>query len=219
MKKEEFIESIRLEGEEWRDVVGYEDDYMVSNLGRIAMVRTFYVYSRNGRSFTKRCVPHICSTSIAPSTPYRRMTFVKNGEKETQLLHRIIAMAFLPNPDGLPCVDHIDDNPSNSIASNLQWCTYKTNNSKEHHRTATSESKKGVPAYNRTAIVKLSKDMDLVKIYSSMTQAELEGFSHSAIHRVAHNKLKTHGGFKWMYLSDYEKLLSNQLSKNASPND
>ena len=182
---------------------------MVSNLGRIVVLsRLVKRKHRNGKDANFVLKPHLCSTSISPTTNYRRMTFVRNGIKDTQLLHRVIANAFLPNPNNYPCVDHIDDNPSNSIASNLQWCTYKTNNSKEHHRKASSEARKGVPACNRTAVVKLYTNGNLAKVYPSMTHAELDGFSHSAIHRVIHGKLKTHGGYKWMYLSNYENLVN-----------
>ena len=209
MTNEEFIESIRLQGEEWRDVVGYEGYYMVSNLGRIAMVRNSYDYSRNGKVFTKKCTPHICSTSIAPSTLYRRMTFVKDGKQETRLLHRIIAEAFLPNPNNLPCVDHIDDNPSNSVADNLQWCSYKTNNSKEHHRKAQSLAKNGRVDPKRKPLVAL-KDGNLFKIYASMFEANLDGHINSAILRVLRGQLKHHHGLQWLYMSDYEKSLVNQ---------
>lgn len=209
MTHEKFIESIRLEGEEWRDVVGYEGYYMVSNLGRIIVLgRLVKRKHRNGKDANYFMQPHLCSTSIAPSTPYRRMTFVRNGKHETKLLHRIIAEAFLSNPCNLPCVDHIDDNPSNSIASNLQWCTHKTNNSKEHHRKASSKARRGIPAHNRTAVVRLYTNGNLAEVYPSMAHAELDGFSHSAIHRVIHGKLKSHKGYKWMYLSDYQNLVN-----------
>ena len=218
MTNQEFIESIRLENEEWRPVVGYEDCYMVSNIGRIVVLgRLVKRKHRTGKDANYFMKPHLCSTSIAPSTPYRRMTFVRNGKKDTRLLHRIIAEAFLPNPNNLPCVDHIDDNPENSVASNLQWCSYKDNNSKEHHRIAASKSKIGTAAHNRKAVAQITMDGEIVKIFPSMTHAESEGFSHSAIFRVIHNKLKSHGGFKWMYLTAYEKTLINQDVNELSP--
>lgn len=50
-----------------------------------------------------------------------------NGKSKTYLLHRIIAICFVPNPDNKPCVNHIDGNRSNNEVSNLEWCTYKEN--------------------------------------------------------------------------------------------
>ena len=209
MTNEEFIESIRLEGEEWRDVVGYEGDYMVSNLGRIVVLsRIVYRTRKDGVKVRYNMKPHLSSTYISPSSPYRKTTFIKDGKQDTQLIHRVIAMAFIPNPNNYPCVDHIDDNPSNSVASNLQWCTYKTNNSKEHHRIAASKSLLGIPSNRRVAIVKLTTDGDFIQTYPSLCHAEHDGFSRTAIRNVIHGKYKTHKGFKWMCLSDYENLVN-----------
>lgn len=215
MTNEEFIQSIALPGEEWRDVVGREGSYIVSNYARIATIRNYYEYKRNGKIFHKKMKPHICSTSIAPSTPYRRMTFVENGKHSTELVHIIVAKAFIPNPNNYPCVDHIDDNPQNNNSSNLQWCNYKMNNSKQHHKEAQSRYKKGKPALNRRKVVQLSNGK-LVRVLDTMTQLESEGYSHSAIHRVCNGRLKSHKGFQWMYLSDYESHVS--MSKNSEPN-
>ena len=212
MTNQEFIESIRLEGEEWRDVVGREGSYIVSNLARIATIRTFCEYRRNGKIFFKKMTPHICSTSKAPSTPYKRMTFVEGCVKSTELLHVIVAKAFVPNPNNYPCVDHIDDNPANNRADNLQWCTYKENNSKEHHRQASSISKAGQPAPNRKKVVQILNGK-ATRILSYMTELEKEGFNHSAISRCCNGKLPEYKGYRWMYLSDYENLVS--MSKNS----
>lgn len=213
MTNQEFIESIRLEGEEWRDVVGREGSYIVSNLSRIATIRTHFEYERNGKIFQKRMRRHICSTSTAPSTPYERITFIEGGKKSTELVHVVVARAFVANPHGYPCVDHIDDDPTNNKAINLQWCTPKMNNSKEHHREATRKAKRGKPAQNRVKVVQLD-GYSVVRILSSMSEMESNGFNHSAIHKVCNNKLSQYKGYRWMYLSDYETLVS--MSKNSS---
>lgn len=51
-------------------------------------------------------------------------------------LHRLVADAFIPNPDNKPCIDHIDNNPSNNQVENLRWVTYKENNSTQHHKVS-----------------------------------------------------------------------------------
>lgn len=206
MTNEEFIKSIALEGEEWRDVVGYEGCYMVSSLGRIlSLGRPIRYYA-----YTKMLPPSLMSQRKWNSG-YLSVTLKKNGKRECLSVHRMVAIAFVPNPNDYPCIDHRNDDKSDNRASNLQWCTHEFNNSKEHHRRASSVSRKGKPIPSiQTPIVQLSTNGDLVRVFPSMTDADNNGFQHSAIHRVIHNKLKTHRGFKWMYLSDYEKLLSNQ---------
>ena len=215
MTKEEFIQSIALEGEEWKDVVGYEGYYIVSNLGRIATIRDSYEYTRNGKTFIKNWPRHICSTSIAPTTHYERMTFKVNYKHDTQLVHRVVAEAFLPNPNCYTCVDHIDDNPQNNNAGNLQWCNYKINNSKPHHRKAQSIAKIGRVDPKRIPLVTLKNGIPY-KVYSSMHEAHnTDGHQNSAILRVLRGQLKTHHGLQWMYLSDYESLINK--SKNSLP--
>lgn len=214
MTNEEFIESIRLEGEEWRDVVGYEKLYMVSSLGRIVSLKRCVVRKHPNKSDSNYTTePRLCHTFFSKHSPYERFVFY-HKRPYRRLVHRIVAEAFVSNPNNYPEVDHINDNPRDNRACNLQWCTPKMNSSKESHRKAVSIGLLGHVASNRTPIVCLKLDGDLVKIYPSMRHAELEGYSHSAIHKVAHNKRKSHGGgYKWMYLSDYESLV-NQLSKN-----
>lgn len=204
MTNEEFIASITLEGEEWRDVVGYEGCYMVSSLGRIvslSRVVKFYTYTKMINPCLKQ--------QHRGQNGYYTVTLKKNGKKKCLSVHRLVAIAFIPNPNDYPCIDHLNDNQIDNRACNLQWCTHKINNSKEHHRIATSLSNKGKnkPTLWRP-IVQLSTSGNIVKVYSSMTHADLDGFQHSAIHRVIHGKLKTHGGYKWMYLSDYESLVN-----------
>lgn len=209
MTNEEFIESIRLPNEEWRDVVGYEGIYIVSSIGRIAVLERRYTRkSRWGSSYEAVVKPHICSTSKAPSSYYFKMTFKTFHKKDTRLLHRIVAEAFLPNPNNYPCVDHINDNPLDNRAENLQWCTYKMNNSKEHHRKAVSLSKIGRIDPKRKPLVAIDKNGNHTH-FESMWHANKYGHINSAILRVLRGQLHTHHGLKWMYLSDF---LSCQIS-------
>ena len=56
------------------------------------------------------------------------MSLCKNGKIKAFLVHRLVAEAFIPNPDNLPCINHKDENPKNNQVENLEWCTYKYNN-------------------------------------------------------------------------------------------
>ena len=106
------------EHEEWRKIPNYPDYYEVSNLGRIR--RTFY-YKKG--TVVKILVPYI------PDNGYARIKIQYPHRKNTILkpIHRMVALAFLPNPDNLPCINHKDECKYNNRVDNLEWCTYKYN--------------------------------------------------------------------------------------------
>lgn len=121
-------------GEIWRDVVGYEGLYRVSNLGRVKSTARLIMRS-NG--IPQRIYERLMPIQIDSHTGYNRITLAKDGISKRIGVHRLVAEAFIPNPDKLPVVNHIDwdrtnnvvilDNDGNVIKSNLEWCTQKHN--------------------------------------------------------------------------------------------
>jgi hypothetical protein len=111
--------------EEWRAVVGYEGLYEVSNIGNVrSLDRVTKTEGRKDREFFGR--------DLKPSTMpfgYKSLSLCKNGKSRSARVHRLVAEAFSPNPDSLPCVNHKDFNPANNHVSNLEWCdhAYNTN--------------------------------------------------------------------------------------------
>ena len=105
--------------EEWRPVVGYEGLYEVSNLGR---VRSLDRYDRMNRF----CEGRILKLS-ADRLGYLRAQLYSSSKRKSFLVHRLVAQAFIPNPDNLPQVNHRDENPSNDNVDNLEWCDGKYN--------------------------------------------------------------------------------------------
>lgn len=105
--------------EEWRDIEGYEGLYQVSNFGR---VRSFDRIDRLGRLKP--------GGILKPGTTnggYLRVVLCKEGKVKTFLIHRLVGQTFIPNPEGLPIINHRDENPKNNQADNLEWCTQKYN--------------------------------------------------------------------------------------------
>jgi hypothetical protein len=208
MTNEEFIESIRLEGEEWRDVVGYEGLYMVSSIGRIvALTRYINRKNRCGNFSVFVNKPHLCK--LFYSERYVRIVLCDNSVVTGKDVHRLVAEAFIPNPNNYPQVDHINDNQKDNRVCNLRWCTAKVNSTKQSHRLALSKSHLGKPNPNKKPIVSIDKNGN-VCTYSSLTEAEKHNHIRSAIRLVIKGKQKTHHNLKWMYLCDYEKSLVNQ---------
>lgn len=97
----------------WLPVADYEGLYEVSNYGQ---VRSLY---KPDKPIIKQCVG---------SKGYNLVTLCKAGKQKSVNVHRLVAITFVPNPNFLPCVNHKDENKTNNIASNLEWCSYYYNN-------------------------------------------------------------------------------------------
>lgn len=106
----------------WKPIKGYEGLYEVSNLGRVRSLDRCVVYA-NGQVHIHR--GKILRPGI--SNGYMQVHLCKCGDMKQPLVHRLVADAFIPNPENLPQVNHKDENPSNNEVSNLEWCTSEYN--------------------------------------------------------------------------------------------
>lgn len=106
--------------EVYKDIKDYEGLYKVSNYGNVFSVR-------NNKNLA------LCRM-VTNSTTYYRVDLVKDKVKKRESVHRLVASAFLANPEVKPCVNHIDNNGSNNYVSNLEWCTYSENLKHAQHQ-------------------------------------------------------------------------------------
>lgn len=106
--------------EEWKDIAGFEGMYQVSNMGQVRSLDR--VINDRGRHLKGRVLAQSIGTSgylhVGPSI---------NGKQPPKYIHRLVAEAFIPNPDSRPHVNHIDGNKQNNHLSNLEWATAKEN--------------------------------------------------------------------------------------------
>lgn len=110
--------------EVWKPVLGYEGAYEVSNLGRVRSLPR-KVGSRRGHL---RSIPgKLKDGSVSERTGYRSVHLYRSQKLRNVSVHRLVADAFIPNPDGLPQVNHKDGNKLNNEASNLEWCSREEN--------------------------------------------------------------------------------------------
>lgn len=101
-----------MNNEIWKDIEGYEGLYQVSNKGR---VKSFH--SGEGKIMKPGTHP----------LGYKSVTLFKDKKGKVAKVHRLVAQAFIPNPENLPVINHKDENPSNNNVENLEWCTQKYN--------------------------------------------------------------------------------------------
>ena len=177
--------------EEWKDIDGYEGYYQVSNFGRVkSLDRYVKDTKRNCFNFVKG---RIMSPSSADKKHYMEVNLSKNNKVTHYLVHRLVAQAFIPNPNNLPQVNHKDENRENNRADNLEWCTaeYNTNYGTRALRQGIS-SGKTVYQYNKYGV--------LENTYYSASYASKEiGVKSTSIHACCVGKIVTVKGCVWSY--------------------
>lgn len=155
---------------------------------------------------------------------YYRVTLCRNGTQKKFLIHRLVAMAFIPNPYNKPCVDHIDGDKTNNSANNLRWVTHKENSNNqntiwklqnennpmwgkhltEETKCKISESKKGRHCGTNNprarAVLQYTKDGQFIAEYSTMKEAAKKTNSNeNKICMVCKGKRNIAGGYIWKY--------------------
>lgn len=160
----------------WKPVQGYENLYEVSEFGDI-------------RSLCGRYGKNRLLKQGVGSKGYFLVTLCDKGKQKTVNVHRLVATAFIPNPESLPCVNHKDENKKNNHVSNLEWCSYYQNNIYGQRLTKSA--------------LKCSKPVRCVEtgiIYPSSCQAMRDtGIRQSGITSCCLGKRKTAGKLHWEY--------------------
>ncbi|MFZ8934053.1 MAG: NUMOD4 domain-containing protein [Bacteriovoracaceae bacterium] len=158
----------------WKDVVGYEGFYKVSNLGRVKSINRFDV---NGRYWESKIIKFTLD-----KRGYPRLTLNKNGCRSVFRVHRLVAIAFIDNPMKKPQVNHIDENKLNNCVDNLEWCTKIEN---IRHGTA-------------KRVNQISLSGDFINNFPSLSEVKrVLGFHPSNISKVCNGLRNNANGFKW----------------------
>ena len=192
------IARIDLEGEVWKDVVGYEGLYQVSNLGRVYSVMRII----NGIHYGGRMVRQFQRDK--KDKFYLHVQLWNKGKPKCMLVHRLVAMAFLPNPNNYPCVNHKDEDKQNNKADNLEWCDASMNG-KHKFQIGLQRPKKGFDNVLSKAVAMYSLNGDLLHIFGSLSDAVLFlNRPHSSYHCIArccNGERKTALKHKWEWLN------------------
>lgn len=167
--------------EYWKPVVGYEELYQVSNFGRVKSL------PRNGTVKYARI--------LKPGTDkdgYFKVYLYKNNKLKTFTVHRLVAEAFLPNPDNLPCVNHKDECKTNNNVNNLEWCTH------EYNINFGTRNEKVSKKLSKT-VLQYTLDGEFVREWKSTMECERNGYNHSAVAACCRGELKKYKDFIWKY--------------------
>lgn len=130
--------------EEWRPIVGFEGLYEVSNTGQVRSLDRCLVNSLGRSVFIKGKLLKIYDNTFG----YKFVSLVMDKHSSPTYVHRLVAQAFIPNPQGLPQVNHKDENKSNNRVENLEWCTAKYNMNYGSRMEKTRETKLKTGTYS-----------------------------------------------------------------------
>ena len=111
----------------WKDVDGWEGFYQISNFGQVRSLDRVISYTANSSNCSKLFKGRILKQYI-DEDGYCRISFIRRGHQKVYGVHRLVAEAFILNPENKPTVNHKDGNKSNNNVSNLEWATYKEQN-------------------------------------------------------------------------------------------
>lgn len=165
--------------EEWRDIEGYEGYYQVSDWGRV-------------KNQYDRILKHYLA---GKAKDYHYVKLHKNKEIESFLVSRLVAISFIPNPQNKPQIDHINGDKNDNSAWNLRWATQL-----ENQRNPITREKRFNNPKTSTLVCQYTLDGELVKIWSSLHEAERSGFGRKEIKKCCLGLLKQHKGYKWSYI-------------------
>ena len=160
----------------WKDIEDYEGLYQVSNLGRVKSSDTNRILKGN-----------------KDRGGYLLVNLYKNSVSSTKKIHRLVAQAFIPNPENKPQVNHIDENKTNNMVSNLEWSTNKENS---NHGTRTDRSSK---TRSISIIATNLKTDESTEFHGGGECARQLGLHHSSITSVLKGRYKQTGGYTFKY--------------------
>lgn len=211
----------------WKDVVGYEDRYQVSNIGRVRS-KDLLLHKSDGKTELRK--GRIVKFELSKSGYWQYL--FSNGTIEKRKLmriHRVVAMAFIPNPENKPCIDHINTIRTDNRTENLRWCTQAENcrnpitmtrcrKKGEYTNSAETRRKIGFASLGRRAsdetreklvlrgwaVVMFDLDGKFIKEFRTSSKAAKElGICHSHITASCSGTRKSTGGYQWMWKKDW----------------
>ncbi len=190
----------------WKDIAGYEGLYQVSNCGNVRSLDRMCERKKYGNYFIK-------GKTLKPGIDRRGYFFVvlsKHSKLANKKVHRLVAQAFIENKEGLPQINHKDENKQNNKSNNLEWCTniYNANYGTLPIRRSKSakeriKNAKELGGIKRSqAVIMCDKAGAKIKEFSTITEAAKaikNKDAVSAISKCCRNKRKTAYGFVWKY--------------------
>ncbi len=195
----------------WKDIENYPN-YQISNLGRIKSKKRI---TKVGIKNVKRIIRN--EKILKPSKLTKGYLGIRlydnNSNAKTFKIHRLVAQAFISNPNNLSQVNHIDGDKTNNTVENLEWCTCSENMKHSYniglrdkeklkeHMSRVGKSLKNKKGHHIRKVAQYDQNNKLIKIWESQTKASNSiGISNTSIQNVCAGRKKTAGGYIWKYM-------------------
>lgn len=165
----------------WKDVIDYEDHYQISSKGRIRSKDRCVIYKNGKTYFYKSKILKL----LIDEYGYLRVNLNKNNKMQTKNIHRLVATHFIPNPDNLSQINHIDGVKENNTISNLEWCDayHNLNHSYENNLKQIKLTKKDVQRI---------KEIYESGYYTQREIGEIYNVKKEHINGIINNKKRVH---------------------------
>lgn len=186
----------------WKDIDGYDGKYQVSNLGR---VKSLYFMNRRANIPREKILKFGYNLQ---GYPFVHLCYLGKTSKPLSV-HRLVAKAFIPNPNNYPIVNHINGIKTDNRVENLEWCTQQYNikqSFKNGQQKPTWENKKGELNPLSIKVNQYDLDGNFIKTWGCIreVQRKLNIFA-VGISKCCRGLQKTAGGFKWEYMQELEQ--------------
>ena len=192
-----------MDKEIWKDIVGYEELYQVSNLGNVKS-KDRYVYQKNNGVICKHFYKGKNIKHKEQKNGYIYIHLSKNGKPKWKLLHRIVAEAFIPHTIENNVVNHLDNDTKNNVVNNLEWTTYKGNMqhaAKQGRMKYNYENLKKAQEKRKIAVIAIDKNGNEYEFNSQKEASNVLKCNKNHIASICKNKYgyKSTNGYKFKY--------------------
>ena len=197
--------------EEWRDIKDYEGFYQVSNFGRVKSLDRYI--ERNGKpALLKGKI--IKQAYTGRGRDYLFVGLSKNGKVKLVNVHRLVAEAFIPNPDNLPQVNHKDENKSNNCVDNLEWCSALYNLTYNDRHIKAGLKERGKKSKFRKKVKVLRDNVWIATFFTPKDAGDYVGVTETSVRQNIYGRSHiVKGHYAFQYLDGSGKLTETELRK------
>lgn len=175
----------------WKDIKNFEGLYQISDTGEVKSVKRL---KQNNNGYQE--VKDRLRVLTPDKDGYLRVCLSKHGKHYLKTVHRLVAEAFIPNPDNLPIINHMDEDKQNNSVDNLEWCTvqYNTRYGSGMEKTAMAQGK---------PVIQIKDGIPINEYYSTGKASRETGVPQANIYKACAGERRTAGGYEWRFKNGY----------------